>query len=367
MRRHANMEVVAAIALGLVPSCSRAAPADAPKGKIVNSYDQRAAVTAVTLTAAGSVADALGGLVAVAPDGKRWALATLAAIRLFDGDRETRVVQLANEATAIRFSADGKALRVGPYEVDAATGAVTTATGPADLAGWVARSGLTAPAALGLGAIAVSSDGALIVGGASDAAFDREGPMRPVPGVDRHWLIALDGQWQPRTVMWHGTGAVTQVAIGDHFIAAGAGGSIRIFARDAPGKQLVASPFIGTIGVAWAPGDALLAAVGDGKRVAVWRAGAWASPAAAWTVGAGYQAAVAFHPARPVLAAANHDGHLRLYGVADAQLGAPPLLLDQDLGGDIRGMAFSADGAALSVAVGPPAGKVVRLTVAATP
>jgi hypothetical protein len=369
MRRPAAAVVVVVVVLGLgpVPGCSRAAPADAPKGKIVTSYDQKAAVTAVKLTAAGSVADALGGIVAVAPDGVRWALATLAAVRMFDGDRETRVVQLANDATAIRFSADGKSLRVGAHQVDAATGAVTTATGPADLGGWVKRAGLTAPAALGLGAIAVSSDGALIVGAASDAAFDRRGPMAPVAGVDRDWLIALDGQWQPRAVMWHGRGAVTQIAIGERFAAAGAGAAVRVFARDAPGKELGASPLPGAIGVAWAPGDALLAAVGDGKRVAVWRAGAWTSPAAAWEVGADYQAAVAFDPARPVLAAANHDGHLRLYGVADAQLGAPPLLLDQDLGGDIRGMAFSADGAMLWVAVGPPAGKVVRFAVAATP
>jgi hypothetical protein len=68
-----------------------------------------------------------------------------------------------------------------------------------------------------------------------------------------------------------------------------------------------------------------------------------------------------------VLAVASHDGHVRLYGVADGQLTDPPLVLDRDVGGDIRGIAFSADGAGLWVAAGPPAGHVFRFTVAATP
>jgi WD40 domain-containing protein len=253
--------------------------------------------------------------------------------------------------------------------VDVATGAVTTAAAPppTELAAWVKQTGLTAPATLGLRAIDEASDGALIVGAASDAAFDRRGPMPPTPGVDRDWLIALDGSWQPRVVMWHGRGAITQIAIGERFVAAGGSGPVRIFARDAPGKELGASSFTGTIGVAWAPGDAVLAAIGDGKRVAVWRAGAWASPAATWEVGADYQAALAFDPARPVLAAASHDGHVRLYGVADGQVAAPPLVLDHDAGGDIRGLAFAPDSATLWVAVGPPVGKVIRFAVTASP
>jgi WD40 repeat protein len=208
-----------------------------------------------------------------------------------------------------------------------------------------------------------STDGALIVAAAIDAAFDRRGSMMPAAGVDRDWLIALDARWQPRAVMWHGRGAITQIAIGERFIAAGGSGPVRIFARDAPGKELGASSFSGTIGVTWSPQDALLAVVGDGKRVAVWRAGGWASPAATWEVGADYQAAIAFHPARPVLAVASHDGHVRLYGVAGVQVNGPPLLLDEDVGGDIRGIAFSADGAGLWVAAGPPASKVIRFTV----
>src|SRR4051812_21553172 len=113
MRRAA---VAAVIALGFALSCSCAAPADATKGRTVNSYEHKAAVTAVKLTAAGSVADALGGLVAAAPDGKRWALATLATVRLFDGDRETRAVQVANEATAMRRRDPGNVDRVTRWE-----------------------------------------------------------------------------------------------------------------------------------------------------------------------------------------------------------------------------------------------------------
>jgi len=57
----------------------------------------------------------------------------------------------------------------------------------------------------------------------------------------------------------------------------------------------------------------------------------------------------------------------RLSGVADGQLAAPPMLLDQDVGGDIRGIAFSPDGATLWVAAGPPVGKVIRFAVAVSP
>jgi hypothetical protein len=97
------------------------------------------------------------------------------------------------------------------------------------------------------------------------------------------------------------------------------------------GKELGTSTFTGTIGVAWAPGDALLAAVGGGKHVAVWRVSSWGAPAATWEVGSDYQSAVAFHPTRPVLAVASHDGHVRIYGVAGGQLAKPPLLIDKDV------------------------------------
>lgn len=129
--------VAGVIALGSFPGCSRSAPAGAPKGKTVKSYEQQAVVAAVTLTPTASVADDLGGLVAISPDGKRWALATLAVVRFFDADQPTRTVQVPNGATSIRFSADGKTLHLGSHDVDAATGAVATANAPANLAPWV--------------------------------------------------------------------------------------------------------------------------------------------------------------------------------------------------------------------------------------
>jgi WD40 repeat protein len=191
--------------------------------------------------------------------------------------------------------------------------------------------------------------------------------MPPQAGADSDWLIALSGTWQPLAVMWHGCGAVTQIAVGERFVAAGGNGPVRIFARDTLTKELGTSTFTGTIGVAWATGDALPAAVGGGKHVAVWRSGSWSTPVATWEVGNDYQSAVAFHPTRPVLAVASHDGHVRIYGVAGGQLAKPPLLLDKDVGGDIRGIAFSADGAGLWIAAGLPAGKVFRFTVTTTP
>src|SRR5262249_48258234 len=156
---------------GIFPGCSRSAPAGAPKGKTVKSYEQEAAATAVTLTPAGSVADDLGGLLAVAPDGKRWALAALAAVRPFGGDQQARAAQGPNGAPATRFSAAGRTLPLGSHNVDAVPGAVTTANAPADLAPWARQAGLPAPSALGLGATVASADGKLIVGAASDPTF----------------------------------------------------------------------------------------------------------------------------------------------------------------------------------------------------
>ena len=45
--------VAGVIALGLVPGCSPSAPAGAPKGNTVKSYEQAAAVTAVAWSPAG--------------------------------------------------------------------------------------------------------------------------------------------------------------------------------------------------------------------------------------------------------------------------------------------------------------------------
>jgi hypothetical protein len=92
-------------------------------------------------------------------------------VRFFDGGKETRSVQVPNGATSIRFSADGKTLHLGSHDVDPATGAVTTANAPTDLAPWAKQAGLPAPASLGLGATAASADGKLIVGGASGSRW----------------------------------------------------------------------------------------------------------------------------------------------------------------------------------------------------
>jgi WD40 repeat protein len=117
------------------------------------------------------------------------------------------------------------------------------------------------------------------------------------------------------------------------------------------------------IGVAWSPGETLLGAIGDGKKIAVWRGGAWAEPAASWEIGNDYQSALAFHPTRPLLAVGNRDGHVRIYGVAEAQLAKPPLLVDRDVGGMVSAVAFSPDGATLLVSAGPPAKQITRFSV----
>lgn len=181
-------------------------------------------------------------------------------------------------------------------------------------------------------------------------------------------MIAFDGAtWKPTEVLWHGRGEITTIAISDHYVAAGGLGPVRVFARDALTTQLGTDSFATVIAVTWAPGDALLSAIGDGKKIAVWRTGRWDAPAASWEAGSDYQSALVFHPTRPLLAVGNRDGHVRMYGVADAQLEKPPLFVDHDVGGVVSSVAFSPDGTSLLVSAGPPANQLVRFAVAATP
>jgi WD40 repeat protein len=211
-----------------------------------------------------------------------------------------------------------------------------------------------------------SDDGSLIVVGATGATRDRRtGLQQPATG-EPDWLIALDGATRkPTQALWHGRGAVIAIAISDLHVAAAGHGPVRVFARDAFGKAIELGGDLPTASnVAWAPDGAMLGAIGE-RTVAVWRTGRWDAPAASWQVGSDYQGAIAFHPTRPLLAIGNRDGHVRVYGVADAQLAQRPVLVDLDVGGPVSGLAFSPDGATLLVAAEAPAKQIKRFAITA--
>lgn len=380
MRSAWSWFVVGGLALGLAcsrsepsevapPSAPRLPPGVAPKGMKMKSYVQRLAADAVTLTPAGAIANDFAGMVAFAPNGATWANAWPGGVRFFEGDHERKLLsQLHNAAGGIGFSSDSTTLRLGMHDVDVSSGAVNPQPDVADLAPWAKQAGLPAPPTLLMSAARKSDDGSLLVGAATGVTRDRRAGYQKPKSGDVDWLISFDSATRkPTEVMWHGSGEISVIAIGERHVAAGGSGPVRVFARDALGKELGTAMFATVIGVAWAPGDGLLGVIGDGKKIAIWRDGAWRTPAASWESGNDYQSALAFHPARPLLAVGNRDGHVRIYGVADGQLAKPPLLIDREVGGSVGGVAFSPDGASLLVSAGPPLQQLVRFTVAATP
>jgi WD40 repeat protein len=316
----------------------------APKGDTMKSYAQQ--VNSAALTPVGSVDNLLTELLAVAPEGATWASVFSANVRFFEGVRETRAItQQHTAAASIGFSPDGKTLRLGLHDVDVATGALAPQPPVPDLAAWATAAGLPAPPTLALPAARKSDDGNLIVVGATGVTRDRKAGLEKPRSGDVDWLIALDGATRtPLAVLWHGRGPITAIAISARHVAAG-GNPVHVFARDALAKELRAGggpPQVSAL--AWSPGGELLAAIGGGKRVAVWRVDRFDAPAASWDDGGDYQSGIAFHPTRPLLAVGNRDGHVRIFGVADAQLATPPLLVDRYIGKSVSAVAFAPDG-----------------------
>jgi WD40 repeat protein len=316
------------------------------------------------------IEDFAGELVAFTPDGKTWATGWASGARLFHGDQELAAARIDPPvvATAIGFSDDGATLRVGSAVIDASSGAAVPQPPIADLVSWVNAAGLPAPPKLGVTASRTSSDGTLYVFAASGVTRDRRhGTQQPSTG-DVDWVIAADGATRKATdVLWHGKGVHSVFAISARHVAAAGQAPAKVFERSALTQaiELGGSPR-SIIGLEWSPGGELLAAI-SGKQVVIWRAGTWDKPAATWEAGGDYHSGLAFHPTRPVLEVGNRDGHVRLYGVADAQLSSPPLLLDHDAGGGVNGAASSPDGGTLLVIVRRSKREVVRLGVTLTP
>lgn len=351
------------------PQGSNSPAPDASKGPQVKSYIQADVVDAVALKQAAAIDDFAGTMLAFAPDGRTWATAWGSGARLFQGDQERASARLnPHAATAIGFSADGAALHVGMDVLDAATGVAIPQPAPADLAAWAAAAGQPAPSSLGVAASRTSDDGSLIVVAATGVIRDRRTGLHDPKTGDVDWVIALDGATRkPTDVLWHGKGVHKAIAISARHVAVGGQEPAKVFDRAAITKaiELGGSPR-GINALVWSPDGELLAAVAA-DTVVVWRTGTWDQPASTWKVGSQYHSSLAYHPTRPVLVVGNRDGHVRCYGVADAQLSSPPLVLDHDAGGEVRAVALSPDGATLLAIASSTKNQVLRFDVTLTP
>ncbi len=352
------------------PSGSNGAAPDAAKGPQVKSYLQAAAVDSIALNQAAAIDDFAGRMLAFAPDGKTWATGWASGARLFHGDQELAAAAQfgPDAATAIGFSADSAALHVGTYLLDAASGKAQPQPAIPDLAAWAAAAGQPAPATLSPGASLTSDDGALLVLAATGVTRDRRAGLQKPTSGDVDWVIALDGATRkPTAVLWHGKGVHSAFAISARHVAAGGQAPAKVFDRQALTKaiELGGSPS-GIQALAWSPDGELLVAVG-GKTIAAWRNGTWDKPAATWESGGQHHAGLAFHPTRPLLAVTNRDGHVRLYGVNEATLSSPPLLLDHSALDRLEGTTFSPDGATLLVIGSAGTNQVLRFDVTLTP
>lgn len=344
--------------------CAVACDASAPaKGMTVSRTEQ--SVTAVALTKLDEVA-APAGVVAIAPDSKTWATAGVLGVHVFAGAAPvSSAPDTIDSASTAVFSPDGALLRVAGREYRVATGAPTDVRAPADLAPWAKAQGLPAPPVIRIARSAQSADGALIVAtGVGAAGTGREAAQQAPATGDAAWLFAFDGAWKPIAAMQHGPEAgYERIAVGAKSIALTGNKWLAVFARDALTARHELVGFQAPYLVAWGPGDARLAAT-HAQQVAVWRGGAWDAPATTFSIGDGAPSAIAFDPARALLAIGTLQGHVRIYGVADAQLAAPPLLVDQAVGAMVQGLAFAPSGDWLAVST---AAKALRFKVSASP
>lgn len=381
--KHASL-IAAALGVGIVAACTRSGdppevtqpsekplePRAAPGGPKVTSYTQQA-VDKVTLTALGGIDDPRAEWLAFAPDGETWASVWMGGARIFRGEQERAMYMQRHIAGgSVGFSRDGSLLRLGTHDLDVATGKLADQPALPDLAAWAATTGgHRAPPSLGIVGAVKSADGKLLVVGASGVTRDRrEGLKKPTTG-DEDWVIALDGASRaPSAVLWSGSGVHDRIAISDRHVAAGGMGGLLVFARDALTTPIdLTAQLGGVIALAWSPDGNLLAAIGQERKVAVWRTGSWGAPAASWDLPGNYASGLAFHPRRPLLLVGNKDGHLRVYGVAEPSLAKPPVLADVDIGGPVHALAVAPDGSNLRVAAGPPLSKILRYELQATP
>lgn len=335
------------------------------------------AVTSATVESKDRIADGQAQLLAVAPDGVRWASAWMGGVRVYRDATQIASHTLRHVAAgSMGFTADGQALQLGLGLLDLATGGWRQQAPLGDLAAWARSAGHAAPPSLQVEAARYSPDGGLLISYASGRTRDRRrGAQRPAAG-DEDWLIAHEGASRaPEAVLWSGRGRYSHMAMGGDLVAAG-GAGLRVFRRGAnatvaPVADLSAQ-LGGIIDLAWSPDGSVLAALGRQDHVAVWRAGQWDAPAALWRSGSDYGSALAFHPTRPLLITGNRDGHIRLWSLApDALAPAPVPLVEHALGGIVNAIAVPPGGDLIIVAVGAPAGHpaghIERLRVTLVP
>ncbi len=336
----------------------------------VKTYLEQPPVRKVNLTTTGEVS-AQPQFLAVSPSDNTWVAATAAAVQHYRGDAAVANHMVRHVAAgAIDFSADGKTLLMGLGKLDLSSGKLIPQPPITQLTTWLTGQGLPAPASLTFAAARYSRDGKIIVASATGRTRDsRDGARNPTSGSE-DWLLVLDGvSREPARVLWHGRGPHNRIAISkDHIVAGGVSG-LKVFARTGAEVVDLTAQLQAIIAVAWSPDGAVLAALGERNKIALWKAGAWNAPVARFALNeaesADYGSAIAFHPTRPLLLTGDRVGYLRMWQVDAAHLSAPVEIVTRELGGIVNQVAITAAADGLLVAVGAPLGKIhrYRLTV----
>jgi WD40 repeat protein len=259
-----------------------------------------------------------GDLVAAAPDGRRWAAATVDYVTLWeDAEPAGELPPAPGRVLGLAYGPDGAELLAAPHRADLGSGAWR------DL-------GHLAPALDPMGDegyVAVTAAWAL-AGDVLVVAAERD-PRRAMPGTPGQRVVVLDGR-EPRATLWEHDDwmRVEALAADDRQIAAAAL-EVRVWARESDGtptllpergsqvRRVALSPGGDRLAVSYADGEVAVTG-GDGPLAAA----EVLRPAASWRAHADDACALAFHPGGEMLATGGWDDRVALWDLEGNELGS---------------------------------------------
>ncbi|HET9621893.1 MAG TPA: hypothetical protein VFP84_11030 [Kofleriaceae bacterium] len=284
------------------------------------------------------LATGCGHRLAFAPDGRHWVAASTGTVHVWRDATQVATLRAPCAVTdRVRFSRDGKRLLLAPYAYDFARAAWLDAS---PLAHRFAAPGAP-PLDVAVHAAAWDLDGDALVVAAGLATPD----MRAAGQLATR-AVLLRGRLPFEIVtLCDDDRARRAIAIDDHHVAM-AGYDIVIWSR---GERRRVATLRGhdapVLDLAWSADAARLASIDGRGMLVIWDAARWL-PRAHIQTSPQPGLAVAFHPARPIVATGGHDGVARLWAIDDAT-GKLGLLAHHALGAGVQALAFSPDGARL--------------------
>ncbi len=325
------------------PASQTAQPAPSPSESPAMTKVQAPTVTLAADLANVSADDAI----AFDPASKRWAISGQGKLALGEGTAAATTSLAPSESVfALAWTRDGQALLAAPRVFDLATNAWR----PLPSLEAALTSGLAeppSPETLALVAAALSPDGKDLVIGARFQPTRELGKKDSYRGPAERLLLLDAATGALRAVLAAGTGELRAVTIGDALIAAG-GAPTLVWDRATGAKRFELPTKFTARALAFSPDGKQLAALTAVGDVSLWDAATGAALGGFHAHdGDGY--ALAFHPTEPWLATGGQDGKLRLSLLTPSVKGTIGALLDeQTLGGWVKSVAFSPDGATLA-------------------